>query len=174
MVHSLKIGFVVDLGFFHKAGGKVQAVLDEVETIVAFAGVPYLVQLNVRMEVDFVAFPTDKQVGFPMNQHPSTGCLHIQNSLQGLAVWSEASKVDVAHVHLLTDCYPAPGVIGIAYRNTLCTTKYNVAVSSYTKDWTWRTFMHEIGHSFGASHSFEEGVGKGVILFFSLYIQCII
>jgi len=36
---------------------------------------------------------------------------------------------------------------------------YNSGISWFSQE-TWRTFAHEVGHNFGAAHSFEEGQGK--------------
>lgn len=75
----------------------------------------------------------------------------------------------LAHWHYLTDCVrscPSNCIIGLAYSNknfpqhTLCTgAGTNVAVSSRQSQ-TWLVFAHELGHNFGAFHSFEEGVGS--------------
>ncbi|GBG30075.1 Hypothetical Protein FCC1311_062952 [Hondaea fermentalgiana] len=74
------------------------------------------------------------------------------------------------HWHLLTACYEAPGVVGVAWaltpdegqprRGTICNSLgINVAVTSMHSH-TWRTFAHELGHNFGMSHSFEDGQGQ--------------
>jgi len=80
------------------------------------------------------------------------------------------SFMQLAHWHLLTDCYAAPGIVGIAWalipesgqprRGTVCDDSgLNVAVSSRTDD-VWATFTHEVGHNFGMQHSFEDGQGQ--------------
>ena len=67
--------------------------------------------------------------------------------------------------HLFDDCFRKGAglaanswTIGLAYVGTLCRS-YNAGVT-YTGRETWKTFAHEIGHNFGADHSFEEGQGK--------------
>mmetsp|Transcript_7303 Transcript_7303/g.8377 ORF Transcript_7303/g.8377 Transcript_7303/m.8377 type:complete len:855 (+) Transcript_7303:388-2952(+) len=76
------------------------------------------------------------------------------------------------HWHYLSNCYPANCnssfcTIGIAFvrgsfpRSTVCSKsqRNGVAVSSRNQQ-TWLVFAHEMGHNFGAQHSFEEGQGK--------------
>ena len=67
--------------------------------------------------------------------------------------------------HLFDDCFRQGAglakdswTVGLAYVGTLCRS-WNAGVT-YTYQETWKTFAHELGHNFGADHSFEEGQGK--------------
>jgi len=81
------------------------------------------------------------------------------NSLESLS--------HLGHWHLLTSCFDeSDGAFGTAWKllpsesqprlGTSCMEGLNVGVSSKTSD-LWITFIHEVGHSLGLSHSFEEG-----------------
>lgn len=105
-----------------------------------------------------VIFPTTNTT---TNSRSSTS--HLASAL------SSAGLSPQAHWHLLTDCFSPPGVVGIAWtltpdddqprRGTICNSfGLNAAVTSRSAT-TWQTFAHEVGHSFGLSHSFEEGQG---------------
>lgn len=68
--------------------------------------------------------------------------------------------------HLMTTCFPAPGTVGIAYLNAICSPNVGSGLSSSlsaarpgSRD-IWKVVAHEIGHNFGGSHSFELGQGK--------------
>ncbi|KAL3926958.1 MAG: hypothetical protein SGPRY_003052 [Prymnesium sp.] len=108
-----------------------------------------------------------------------------------------------SHWHLLTDCFPSPGTVGIAFTGSSCGPLFSsrgilsdsgaacngtcdvrlangnaasvayvdrepcppgeyvcsgpAALTSYDSTNTWRTFAHEVGHTFGAQHTFGLG-----------------
>lgn len=47
--------------------------------------------------------------------------------------------------HLLTDCFPPPGTVGLGYTSVTCHNSYGVGWSSFTAGTTWSTVAHEIG-----------------------------
>ena len=55
--------------------------------------------------------------GFPLENSSGPGCsLPVEQYLERLAQWRTANKAQTYGVwKLLTDCYPPPGTIGIAY-----------------------------------------------------------
>ena len=57
--------------------------------------------------------------------------------------------------HLLTACFPSPGVVGIAYLGATCAS-HSVGWSNFGPT-LWATFAHEVGHNFGASHTMDSG-----------------
>jgi hypothetical protein len=59
---------------------------------------------------------------------------------------------------LFGDCWNG-GAIGLANVAVLCKSSWNRGLTWYGGS-TWATFAHEVGHNFGASHSFEEGQGS--------------
>ena len=110
--------------------------------------------LNIRLvlghlvlEPDFAPKCSDKSAG----------------QLSKLQFWSKPSKQ--ALWHHLDDCYGSDGgVIGLGYVGTMCAKYgYNTAITWKTNGLygrTYKTVAHEIGHNFGAQHSFEEGQGS--------------
>jgi len=72
---------------------------------------------------------------------------------------------DFGIFHLLTDCYPPSGIVGMALTQQLCNSNA-VSLSTYTET-RWLTFAHEVGHNFGSHDAFtakhEEGKVGGIM-----------
>ena len=78
----------------------------------------------------------------------------------------QGGRTDHGLWHLFHNCLKSgSGTSGVAVTGTICSNtatnvngrdfKYgNVGLTHYTGD-TWLTFAHEVGHNFGASHSFR-------------------
>ena len=63
--------------------------------------------------------------------------------------------------HLIDSCYRAGNAIGVAFSGVICSTTVNVGMTQApVRVNNWITFAHEVGHNFGAGHTFEEGQGK--------------
>jgi len=77
--------------------------------------------------------------------------------------WRRGLPVRRRHVtwHLMTNCYPVPGVVGMAYLGTTCNHAFNTGWNNIGHSsqpyGTFLTLAHEIGHTFGAQHTFDDG-----------------
>merc|ERR1712151_1113918 len=60
--------------------------------------------------------------------------------------------------HLFTGCkkHIFGGTVGLAYTPGICS-DHKQGVTRLLNSMSWTTFAHELGHNFGADHSFEEG-----------------
>ncbi len=83
-----------------------------------------------------------------------------QKTLTDFGSW-RASLADTrkfAVWHLLTNCYPPAGTVGLAYIGSTCSTNYmGSSWSSLQDEATFMTVAHEIGHNFGAYHTMQTG-----------------
>lgn len=169
--HTLEISVALDYGFFLKVNAalpdtasmedKQDNVMAALEQVLAVGRSVFLIQLNVNLRIkQVVVATTANSLLGPLRYSPTTGTCNT-NALSALNEFSAFSAVNFptsGHWHLFTNCFPSPGVIGVAFQGMLCETGYNTAMSSWTSS-TWLTFPHEFGHNVGAGHNFRSGLG---------------
>lgn len=151
--------------------------VDYVEDVIAATNVLYRRQMDWTIRV-----PADKILGFSNvagytgedwdEAPPSRGqkCTAAANSgmsagdrLNRLRAWRFSQRQnDMGLWHLLTDCHPPSGTVGIAYIGVICEQEYGVGLSNLRSriEDTWGTFAHEVGHNIGSGHSFDNGQGS--------------
>lgn len=159
---ELVMGIAVDASFFIAAGRSRLAVLREIETTMAATRLLYLAQLNILLTIGRVVIAEDAGADPPLYQGAPGGMPCNMNSmslLEQFADWTD-HEPEVGLWHLFTNCWVPPGVVGIAQVGSLCQNGRNVGVSTKSGPGGWTTFAHELGHGFGSSHSFENGMGR--------------
>jgi hypothetical protein len=133
-------------------------------------------QLNIVLEVATIYISTGGEVwdnaGCTTHWSAADNYPDISHQLNEFSAWS---KPDVpagnpALWQMFDDCFAPPecgcsgGTAGLAWVGTLCSGTQaggnNAGVTYQTGlSGTWKTFAHEVGHNFDASHSFEDGQG---------------
>lgn len=152
-INVFKIGIAVDYGVFLALGSNVKNVLDEVEQIMSLVRLVYLNQLHVRIDVENLYIGNENSFP-PLNRHGDS-CIGAIESFDEMYDWKKNISIKSNYWMELSDCFNT-GVIGVSWIAGLCSSGYNYGVSN--RDWI--TFAHELGHAFGATHSFENGVGS--------------
>eukprot|EP00457_Paulinella_chromatophora_P000440 gb/GEZN01000440.1/.p1 GENE.gb/GEZN01000440.1/~~gb/GEZN01000440.1/.p1 ORF type:complete len:1265 (+),score=120.97 gb/GEZN01000440.1/:56-3850(+) len=156
---QLNVGLGVGSNLWTKLGGtsaKVQAFLSGV---IANSNVIYSTQLNINLKLAGMFF---QQTGGGPSWNGGSSCsMTINQQLDNLVTWVRNGQPpsDQGIWHVIDDCPSPTGTIGLAWGGTICNKGYNTGVNLYTSS-TWRTVAHEMGHNFGASHSFQEGQGR--------------
>eukprot|EP00511_Aplanochytrium_stocchinoi_P011592 CAMPEP_0204862094 /NCGR_PEP_ID=MMETSP1348-20121228/2189_1 /ASSEMBLY_ACC=CAM_ASM_000700 /TAXON_ID=215587 /ORGANISM="Aplanochytrium stocchinoi, Strain GSBS06" /LENGTH=735 /DNA_ID=CAMNT_0052011843 /DNA_START=451 /DNA_END=2658 /DNA_ORIENTATION=+ len=141
-----------------------------VNSMITLSNEIYLPQMEIKLVVGDIFI--QKGSGGPSWSTPSCAG-DIQGQLNNLQRWSSRPSRQGLW-HLIDDCFSrSDGILGIAKLSALCRSGTNVGVSYYTESDsqgegadlsepypTWATVAHELGHNFGAAHSFENGQGR--------------
>ncbi len=155
--HFLDISVVVDQSLYKFLDSNIQSVTDYVAIQLTKTRLLYRRQFNLILRLSYLYISTPES----SDPFPLSSCSYTTTDvLQAFAAWNKATKTSskAAHTHLLTNCWPPPGVVGIAYLASLCEENINVAVTSHISyASTWLIFAHELGHSLGARHTFGYG-----------------
>jgi hypothetical protein len=154
---SVHVGIVVSTDLWNFFGQDDLRVYEWVAGMTTLTNFIYQGQLNIKIVLDQVYIPKTP-IGTPnWNQ-----CVSMYTLATRMTNWQSRPK-QLAAWHLLHRCSVSEvgNIIGVAYLNTLCKNSFtNVGITLHTGDFTWLTYAHEFGHIFGASHTFEEGVGQ--------------
>ncbi len=159
----LELSIVVDKGFFELFDSDVDKTMDFISVTIVKARLLYKEQFNIVLKIAKTHIETSRDAPFPLLMSPGDDTCTRDPSyvLSEFAKWSDLLEFSQSGgtVHAFTNCWPAPGVVGIAYMSTLCNSAHgnNIAVTSYVGTNTWLIFAHELGHNLGAHHVF--GVG---------------
>lgn len=155
--HDVIVGFISDHKAWLDQGATLQILL---ENALAEASFIYEMQLNIRLRLGYLKI-YQSELGAP---NYATGC-PAGDQLMDLKLdqlTDDGPNYPFEGVmHLFTGCGDNSGTVGVSWTGALCDEYgYNTGVSQIHDYSTWLTFAHELGHNFGAQHTFQEGIGK--------------
>jgi len=169
--HDLEMAISSDISFFESQGSNYENTKSKIESVVATASVLYRAQLNLNFKINALEIATPAGVGdtafanidASLAISKATCFSRIGDSLMLYQQYKQRVQAQTgasaSFHHLLTACSDLENVLGTAFVGTLCSTNYNMGISRLSMT-LWRTLAHEVGHVFGASHSFEYGQGR--------------
>ncbi len=151
VTHSLKISFVLDYGTMLKLGSY-KNVIYELENQVALMRLIYMSQIRTRIDVDNVVVGS-KNSPVPLSRNENDGtCKGVLGVDRELAIWTNEKAPKSNLWMLLSYCFK--GIVGVSYIGNYCGSK-----TSNVAYFDWLIMSHELGHSIGAQHTFQNGVG---------------
>lgn len=151
--------------------------VQHLKNLMADSNTIYVPQMGVHLYIESTVIRTDVVRTPPYNPQwnmaqrninapGNAGCGEdAAETLGKFRTW-RAAKAKEGLWHLMTTCFPAPGTVGIAYLNAICTRRVGSGLSSSLSARTpgsraiWKVVAHEVGHNFGGGHSFELGQGR--------------
>eukprot|EP00455_Lapot_gusevi_P043586 TRINITY_DN531_c0_g1_i5.p1 TRINITY_DN531_c0_g1~~TRINITY_DN531_c0_g1_i5.p1 ORF type:complete len:1022 (-),score=341.48 TRINITY_DN531_c0_g1_i5:177-3242(-) len=153
---TMNIGLAVDSSFYTIAGNTDSALDAVLQQVIMVTNVMYEHQFDTNVVV------TANPVVYKTSGGETWNACGVDTStkLDNYRTWRANNKPE-ASWHLMTNCFPPPGTVGLAYVGVMCNMAYSAGWSNYlASSRTWSVFAHEMGHNFGAGHSFENGQGS--------------
>jgi hypothetical protein len=121
------MGFALDNSFYKKFGGDTSRIQAAINSYVANCNMVYQAQPFVKFQLAQTVLMSTATSGWN-----SASCGSITSKLDSFTSWRASTKRGQLGVwHLLTNCYPPPGTVGLAWIGTLCSS-YATGVSTYT------------------------------------------
>jgi len=160
---KLSVGFAVDAGMY-AVWGSAAGVSQYIAWQMSVANLIYLPQVHIFLSLSDIVIASALGAGTPAwnDAPPSPGSkcpISIQTKLNTFSSWRGTAKPTSNAVwQLQTNCYPPAGTVGLAWIGVLCNSYYATSVSTFSSN-QWLTSAHEIGHNFGAQHTFQLGQG---------------
>eukprot|EP01129_Flabellula_baltica_P008673 TRINITY_DN3474_c0_g1_i1.p1 TRINITY_DN3474_c0_g1~~TRINITY_DN3474_c0_g1_i1.p1 ORF type:complete len:925 (-),score=184.87 TRINITY_DN3474_c0_g1_i1:1550-4282(-) len=124
----------------------------------------YIDTLNIKLQLDEIVLKSSSS-SIAWN---SQSCSTIENKLNDFSQWRGTRNTNAGLWHLVTNCYPPPGTIGLAWLGVTCMTNTvsqssskisGAGVSNYlTGANGYRVIAHETGHNFNAQHDQNDGI----------------
>lgn len=151
VTHVVDVNVVIDVGVASRLIGNHR---DNIATLLSKGQEVFLSQLNLYLRLNRVISGSINDPT-PLSRGGET-CLGALSTMSEFMRWlSVVNSTEAAYWLFLSDCFSS-GVNGVSYIGSACGKRgNNGGVASYS----WLTAIHEIGHGFGMTHSFEDGVG---------------
>lgn len=160
VMHRFNIG--IDFSpnaYMRKGQSTVEGSMREIQKIVSQANLIYQNQMNIILTVADAVLHTSHE-NLPAHFQPLDCTVDIADQLNAYTAAPQQSTQGLWHILEGCQLNAAGGTLGVAWTSGLChASGYNTGVNWWSLS-TWTTFAHEVGHNFGANHSFEEGQGE--------------
>ena len=163
ITHTFKMDIAIDYGLYQSitngmigasTGQKKTEVTAQVQTMFAVGKLFFLEQLNVLLEINNI-FIGNNTSPLPLSRSTYNGtCTSALGAFTETNNWNaEYNLNNAGFTTLISNCFS--GVDGVSYEGSICSSSNSANVASFS----YLVFFHELGHAFGALHTFENGIG---------------
>lgn len=169
IARNFALSMAGDVGYVNTIVANGETALDRTKLFVADVSFLYSRQMNIYVEVAATQLMTTDD-NTPWNNQRQAGqrvCdQDIGQKLNAFRTWmnqnnganKQLNNGGSSTWHLMTDCYPPPGTVGLAALAGGCSSTNASGVNTLFSR-TSLTVAHELGHNYNAQHSFENGQG---------------
>jgi len=154
-LHVFSVGLIADAAAVRKHGSNLTNLIEQT---ISGTSLVYESQLNIKLEIsELEIYETfSKTPDYAFDACADGAKADINKQLDRLKA---GARLSGGAVHLFTGCGNGFGVVGLAWTGAMCS-DHRFGVDLLHNSMSWTTFAHELGHNFGAGHSFEEGKKK--------------
>lgn len=152
LTQVFKMNVIYDYGLTSSFASESRALAD-LDILFSMGKLVFLQQLNIRLEINRVYLGTASSPS-PLHMSKSAGtCLNALAALPKMIDWAKQNAEKSGFNLLVSNCFS--GITGTSYIGSACSASLNSNVAAHS----WLIAFHELGHAFGMSHSFEDGMG---------------
>lgn len=162
-IKRMHIALAVDYGAYVAMGSDSGLVTSRIASTFAQINEIYKAQIGLVITIGELTIMSTSGTHSWNNlgkSQPGSNCPTTQTLLNNFSQWRKATyPANYAAVMLITNCFPAPGTVGLAWTGTTCGNFHSSGWANVMST-QFLVVAHELAHILGGNHSFQQGLGQ--------------